>query len=200
MRKVGIESGKTYQQKLNSGFWDRYVVSPVPGLQPSVLDIGFKGHVEGHLPIVEGAIGVDLDYPGYDGRTLPFADQSQDAVYSSHCLEHIPDDLHAIREWHRVTRIGGHIIIVVPHAYLYERKMTIPHSQWNGDHKRPYTPALLLKTVETALLPNTYRVRHLCDNDTEYDYSIPPDQHPWLCYEIELVLQRITPPTWTVGP
>jgi SAM-dependent methyltransferase len=191
--KVGIESEKSYDRKSVDGFWTKYLGGP------RILDIGFKGHVEGHGPIVPDAIGIDLDYPGYDGITLPFPDQSVDAIYTSHCLEHIADEVGVLRDWFRVTRTGGHIIIVVPHAYLYERKLTIPHSQWNGDHKRSYTPASLTAAVEKALVPNSYRVRHLCDNDLDYDYGRMPDEHPHGCYEIELVIQRIAPPVWMVG-
>jgi hypothetical protein len=39
----------------------------------------------------------------------------------------------------------------------------------------------------------------LIDNDAGYDYSIPPDQHPAGCYEIELVIQRIQQPAWQLG-
>lgn len=193
-RHVGIESLKTYAEKCRSGFWDRYVTGP------NVLDIGFKGHIEGHLPITETAIGIDLDYPGYDGVRLPFGDQTQDAIYSSHMLEHTPDPIPVIRDWWRVLKIGGHIITVVPHAYLYERKMTVPPSLWNGDHRRPYTPASLLREFETALTPNTYRVRHLCDQDTGYDYARKWDEHAHGCYEIEIVVQKIEPPEWNVQP
>lgn len=192
MRKVGIESCKSYQQKLDSGFWDRYITGP------AILDIGFKGHVEGHLPIMPTAIGIDLDYPGYDGVHLPFPDESQDAVYSSHMLEHTPDPIVILRDWWRVLKFGGHMIIAVPHAFIYERKLDIPHSKWNGDHRRPYTPARLMREVETALKPNSYRLRHLADNDLNYNYSIVWDQHPEGCYEIEAVIQKIRGPTWEV--
>jgi hypothetical protein len=57
----------------------------------NLLDVGFKGYESGVVPIIDGAVGVDLDHPGYDGGTLPFPSESQDAVYSSHCLEYIPD-------------------------------------------------------------------------------------------------------------
>jgi hypothetical protein len=53
------------------------------------------------------AIGVDLDFPGYDGTTLPFADESVDTVYSSHMLEHVPDYRATIRDWHRVLEFRG---------------------------------------------------------------------------------------------
>lgn len=190
-RMVGGESSKSYDQKINSGFWERYITGA------NVLDIGFRGYIEGTKPIVEGAIGVDLDYPGYDGRTLPFPDGSQDAVYTSHCLEHMPDPLNAFRDWWRVLKYGGHMIVVVPHAFLYERRYR-PPSRWSHEHMRFYTPAALLREVESALRPNTYRVRHLADNDAGYDYKLAPEVHPNGCYEIELVIQKRRPPEWHV--
>lgn len=194
-RPVGPESRKTFDAKLESGFWQRYITGP------DVLDIGFRGGGAEKLdvvPIVEGAIGVDMDYPGYDGRTLPFATNSQDAVYSSHCLEHIPHYNKAIQEWYRVTKVGGHIITVVPNSFLYERKRT-PPSRWNGDHQRFYTPSSLLAEFERALLPNSYRVRHLVENDANYSYLSSPNEHPLGCYEIELVIQKIELPLWKLS-
>lgn len=191
-RNVGTEAKKSFHQKLQSGFWDRYITGS------RVLDIGFKGGRADRatiVPIVEGAIGIDLDYPGYDGYTLPFETHSQDAVFSSHCLEHIPHFVKAIQEWHRVTKIGGHIITVVPNSLLYEKRRT-PPSRWNPYHHRFYTAASLLAEFERSLPSNSYRVRHLAENDSGYDYGLAADQHPVGCYEIELVVQKIAPPAW----
>ena len=54
-----------------------------------VLDIGYRGGFGETEPIAPQAIGVDFGYLGYDGVNLPFELNSQDAIYSSHCLEHI---------------------------------------------------------------------------------------------------------------
>ena len=192
-RPVGEEARKSYDQKILSGFWSRFITGP------RVLDIGFVGQLgSGALPIFEGAIGVDLDYPGYDGRILPFETESQDAVFSSHCLEHIADHIKAIQEWHRVAKIGGHVITVVPHAFLYERRKR-PPSRWAElQHLRFYTPMSLLAEFEAALLPNSYRIRHLADNDQHFTYSAASDHQPGGSYEIELVIEKIRPPTWIV--
>ncbi len=188
-RNVGTESARSWDRKLLSGFWAEYIRGN------RVLDIGFKGYSTGALPIVDGAIGVDLDFPGYDGRILPFADESQDTVYASHCLEHISDYINAFQEWYRVVRVGGTIIIAVPSAFLYERKRR-PPSRWNIDHKRFYTPSSLLAEIEAALVPNSYRVRYLMEEDADYNYNIPKDKHPYGQYEITLVVEKIDPPTW----
>ena len=155
---------KSYLAKIESRFFDRYLAGE------NVLDIGFAGHGGDGQPIVPQAIGIDKDFPGYDGIRLPFPDVSQDAIYSSHCFEHIDDYAAALREWHRILKVGGFIIIVVPHQQLFEKRLT-PPSTWNLDHKRFYTAASLLAEVELSLAPNSFRVRHLCDNDEGYDYT-----------------------------
>ena len=187
------ESGRCYARRVRSGFYDRFCGGDV------ILDVGFSGYDNSDSKTaVPGAIGVDLDYPGYDGITLPFSDGSVDTVMSSHCLEHTQFDLAAIRDWFRVLKVGGHIICMVPHQGLYEKKRFLP-SHWNADHKRMYTPALLLESFEKALEINSYRVRHLADNDAGFDYSIGPDAHSSGAYEIELVIEKISPPSWSLA-
>jgi ADP-heptose:LPS heptosyltransferase/SAM-dependent methyltransferase len=188
-RPVGEEARKAHAARLACGLITAYLTGP------AILDIGYKGYRDDVVPIVPGAIGVELDYPGYDGRTLPFPDASQDGVFASHCLEHIDDYLNALRDWFRVLKVGGFLIIMVPHQHLYEKRTNLP-SRFNADHKRFYTPASLINEIERALAPNTYRLRHLVDNDAHFDYTLPPEQHSGGCYEIELVIEKIAPPPW----
>lgn len=185
--KVGEESSKTWQDKMDSGFFAKY-------MSGNGLDIGYAGYI-GSNPILPTATGIDKDYPGYDGLTLPFSDESQDYVYNSHCLEHITFSHFIIEEWFRVLKVNGFIIIIVPHQYLYEKRLNKP-SKWNADHKRFYTPGVLLNEIESALFPNSYRIRLLEDGDKGFDYTLGPDKHSGGQYEITLVLQKIKPPTW----
>lgn len=180
---VGEESTKTWKDKITSGFFEKY-------MSGKGLDIGYSGYKQNTHPILPEAIGVDTTYPGYDGKTLPFESGSLDYCYSSHCLEHISDYKNAIKEQFRVIKSGGYIIITVPHKYLYEKKETLP-SRYNGDHKRFYTPASLLSEIEESLTPNTYRIRHLTDNDAGHNYSDPPEVHGRWLYEIECVIEKL---------
>jgi hypothetical protein len=96
-----------------------------------------------------------------------------------------------------VLKPNGHLVVIVPHQFLYEKKANLP-SNWNRDHKRYYTPAKLLLEIETALVPNTYRVRLLEDGDKDFNYNLPPEKHSSGQYEITLVIQKITPPSWSI--
>ena len=110
--------------------------------------------------------------------TLPFAEDSVDAVYSSHMLEHVPDPFAVIRDWHRVVKTGGFIVCIVPHQFLYEKRAPLP-SRWNGEHQRFYTPAALICEFEESLVPNSYRVRHLADKiGISIIASTPARTHP----------------------
>jgi SAM-dependent methyltransferase len=186
------EAGRTFNEKLNNGFFARYMAGDV------TIDVGYHGGHADAVPIFPHAIGVDLNYPEYDGTRLPFSDESVDTVYSSHMLEHVVDYRATIRDWYRVLKSGGFIVCVVPHQFLYEKKAALP-SVWNADHKRFYTPASLLREFEQALEPNTYRIRHLCDQDDGYTYDIGPDVHAGGGYEIELVVQKIKRPAWNLA-
>jgi len=186
---LGPESRKAHPRRSRDGFFDRYFGGVV-------LDIGYRGYEDVDVvPVLPDAIGIDLNYPGYDGKRLPFEEATVDTVYASHTLEHIDDPVQAIQEWFRVLKIGGYLVLAVPHQFLYEKRVANP-SRWNEDHKRFYTPATLLGEVEASLAPNTYRVRHLMDDDEFYDYAIPPQEHAGGAYQIELVIQKLLPPTW----
>ena len=56
-----------------------------------------------------------------------FTDDAYDFVLSSHCLEHAANPLRALREWRRVTRPGGHLVLILPDPAR------------TFDHRRPIT-------------------------------------------------------------
>ena len=83
---------RSYARRARAGFVEAYLSGA------NVLDIGFRGGDPEAVPVTDVAIGVDLDYPGYDGIRLPFMDESQDAILASHVLEHIPNYKEVLRE------------------------------------------------------------------------------------------------------
>lgn len=51
------------------------------------------------------------------GDDLPVEDESYDFVISSHVIEHFFDPVKAIKEWMRVIKKGGYILIIAPTHY-----------------------------------------------------------------------------------
>ena len=65
------------------------------------------------------------------------ADDALDFVHSSHCLEHLVDPREGLRNWLRVVKPGGYLVITVPDEDLYEQGV-FP-STFNRDHKWTFT-------------------------------------------------------------
>ena len=64
-------------------------------------------------------------------------DGSLGFVNSSHCLEHLVDPAEGLRNWLRVVKENGYLVITVPDEDLYEQGV-FP-STFNNDHKWTFT-------------------------------------------------------------
>jgi ADP-heptose:LPS heptosyltransferase/predicted SAM-dependent methyltransferase len=69
---------------------------------------------------------------------LPFRDDEYDFVYSSHLLEHIVDTEATLKEWWRVIKSGGHLVLYLPHKDFYPN---IGQPGGNPDHVHDFLPA-----------------------------------------------------------
>jgi SAM-dependent methyltransferase len=83
------------------------------GLDTVQVDNPARGRYEDSQKSMCGEVlPVDVEA---EGDALPFPDSSADFVLSSHVLEHFPDPIKALEEWHRVTKPDGFIFVIVPH-------------------------------------------------------------------------------------
>ena len=64
-------------------------------------------------------------------------DDSVDFVHSSHCLEHLVDPFEGLKNWLRVLKPGGHLVVTIPDEDMYEQGV-FP-STFNRDHKWTFT-------------------------------------------------------------
>ena len=60
-----------------------------------------------------------------------------DFVHSSHCLEHLVDPFEGLKNWFRVVKPGGHVVVTIPDEDMYEQGV-FP-STFNRDHKWTFT-------------------------------------------------------------
>ena len=91
-----------------------------------------------------------------DALNLPFPDDSFSKIVAAEVLEHIPDDMAAMRELLRVLKPGGRLAVTVP-SWLPERicwALSEDYHTAPGGHVRIYTRAEL----EAKLKATGFRV------------------------------------------
>ena len=71
--------------------------------------------------------------------------KSLDAVFSSHLLEHIDKHISALKEWWRVIKIGGYLVLYLPHKDLYPN---IGEKGANVNHKHDFLPKDIISILK----------------------------------------------------
>lgn len=177
------ETSKAKRRREEEGFFEKYTLG-------KGLDIGFGGD-----PVTPDVKGYDFEHG--DALYLKGLKPNEvfDFVYSSHCLEHMPNPGLALKQWWKRVKKGGYLIFAVPHRDLFEKKKELP-SDWNQDHKFLYMP-------EKHELPYTLGVRQLiqeslkdckiiyvktCDKGYKY---VGKNSHSEGEYSIEAVIKKI---------
>ena len=59
---------------------------------------------------------IDRSIRQADATKLPFSDETFDVVIANHILEHIPEDIKALKEFNRVLKKDGFAILQVPYS------------------------------------------------------------------------------------
>lgn len=136
---------------------DREAISIIPHIVgDKVVELGCGGR-----KTVPNAIGVDIiptgETPSYlNGhkcvadinadvtKRLPIDDLSCDTVIARHILEHCVDTIGTLRNWNRILKIGGRLIIAVPN---HSAMNTIP---LNPEHCHGFSPESLKNILEVC--------------------------------------------------
>jgi len=106
-----------------------------PAINGRVLDFGSGSKPYESLFKCEAYIGVDVEVSGHDhakskidyfwnGKILPFPDNSFDAVLAFEVFEHVPNGTEMLGELRRVLKPGGRLIMSTPFMF--------------GEHEAPY--------------------------------------------------------------
>lgn len=93
-----------------------------------------------------------------------FASCSMDFVYSSHTLEHIVDYKGALREWWRIVKQGGYLILYLPHKLFYPN---IGCEGSNPDHKHDFMPEDVI-----SAMPDGWDLIENQDRNDDMEYSM----------------------------
>ncbi|RED19587.1 ubiquinone/menaquinone biosynthesis C-methylase UbiE [Flavobacterium cutihirudinis] len=128
----------------------------LPNLKDSLLDIGcgkmpYKDYILENSSVtsyigldIEGALAYDSNVKPdfiWDGKTMPFENNSFQSAFGTEVLEHCPDPEIVLKEVYRVLRHDGFFFFTVPFLWnLHE----VPHDEYR------YTPFSLRRHLEAA--------------------------------------------------
>ncbi len=117
--KINIGCGPTGQIK---GFDNldnspSVLLSKMPFIKPILYKIGL---IAEHHYKADWSCVIQCDV----SKGLPYKDKSVDKIYSSHFLEHIPQDkaIRVLKECYRVLKTGGIMRLVVPDLFFYAKQ------------------------------------------------------------------------------
>jgi SAM-dependent methyltransferase len=133
---------------------EKYRYATAPYLSGVGVDIASQG-----VAVVPWAISFDLPQKEFDhyangnppkgplqlrgfADKLPFEAQSLDFLYSSHYIEDVVDWIPLLKEWDRVVKIGGHIVILLPDKKLWKAALDAGQPP-NCEHRHESFPGEL---------------------------------------------------------
>lgn len=130
------EQSKATKRRFNDGaFHSRYFVGDGIDVGGGPDPIGQYVRV---FPLMTSARVWDFSNGDGDAQYMEgVADKTYDFLVSSHCWEHVQDPVVALRNWIRIVKDQGYLIITVPDEDMYEGGV-FP-SRWNPDHKHTFT-------------------------------------------------------------
>lgn len=132
-----------------------------------VLDFGCGTRPYQTLFQVEEYIGVEIDIENgekekgiiyYDGKNIPFQNETFDSMISSEVFEHVINIDEIVKELNRVLKVGGNALITVPFVY--------PRHCWPNDYRR-YT----YEGIKNLLVDNGFEIIK-CESNTGYVESV----------------------------
>ena len=96
---------------------------------------------------------IERESPGYrvataDAASLPFGDGTFDGLFAGEILEHVVDPRAALREWKRVVKPGGILIVTTPNAARLMNRVNRCREPVNPEHLSELTYRELWRLFE----------------------------------------------------
>lgn len=142
-------------------------------------DVGFGG-----TKVKKDAIGIDLPVPyaktGKDkvdipcdliSGPIPVAHNAYDYVYSSHLIEDFEDTTSILKEFIRILKPGGNLILVFPDQFQYHMHCLIRKEPPNPHHIHGGMGLFFMRRA-ISKLPMSIKYKILFESNCEIGYNV----------------------------
>ena len=134
------------------------------GLSKMLADVGFTVHA---IDILKESIEVAKEFANspkitYEARDVlkePFSDESFDGVIFLETIEHVENPAQFLREFHRILRTNGHLIVSTPNA------TSIKNLLYALSYRRKQKQKQLIKEISEETLGTGIHIEHIYNWD-----------------------------------
>lgn len=128
---------------------------------------------------------------------IQFPAEQFDLIYCSHVLEHVVDDLQALREFHRVLKTGGLAVILTPitsQKTISDPSIADPLERerifGQHDHVRRYGWDFIQRVEQAGFRVKVIRRAELATDEEAERFGLELEDVIFLC---EKLVERLTP-------
>lgn len=121
------------------------------------------------------------DMERIDMLAIPYPDESFDLVIANHVLEHVADDIKALREIRRILKVGGLAILQTPfspklhHTWMdagIDNDLSRRHAYGQEDHIRLFGKDIFARFSSTGLVSHMHQHDDLLSGINPKDYGV----------------------------
>ena len=105
---------KTYPDLIRRGWHSQYIIPIAQKFcRGKVIDIG-NSRDSWTFPGAQDCCDLNNKVPWNDAMKIPVENEYYNAIFSSHCLEHLADYFGGLCEWTRILKPGGMLFLYLP--------------------------------------------------------------------------------------
>lgn len=143
-----------------------------------------------HLDYTTADLNSPLADLSFDVQQIPLPDNTYDVILCNHVLEHVPDDLQALRELYRILKPGGWAIMQVPLNPEWEKTLEDPtitdpderHRLFGQyDHVRMYGRDYPERLLKTGFQVETIDYSQKISEELFKKYALPVGEMLYVC-------------------
>jgi SAM-dependent methyltransferase len=128
-----------------------------------------------------------------DISDIKYSNESFDVIICNHVLEHVEDDIKAMREFYRVLKKGGWAILLAPIAEgktFEDALIVLPEERarifGQYDHVRKYGEDYIDRLRSVGFNVNVYKAEDIANNDEITKMGLKEDAAKWGFKETEI--------------